>query len=240
MNFYDNSISYKDLGDENLKSVTEDEIREALGAYSYMMEEYDIRNGEDLLSKKEILEFDDAIDELKRMKIDYISNHKSSTRLGIDACTSILNLTNENTTFLTDTENNPVILSGTLNYGSFDILKFIQDDSYFDIRMYDAKSLLKTVNNFGTESKLPPNKELTFNWCIGKKGDDLQIDILSLFSYFDEDKPLYLYDASMDNVLSKLVKLLRIDSLKYFTFLNLNNYNGEKRLQILINEIKMQ
>ena len=80
MNFYDNSISYKDLGDENLKSVTEDEIREALDGYSYMMEEYDIHNGEDLLSKKEIIEFDDAIDELKRMKIDYISNHNSSTR----------------------------------------------------------------------------------------------------------------------------------------------------------------
>ena len=237
MNFYDNSISYKDLGDENLKSATKEEIREALGSYSYMMEEHNIRNGKDLLSKKAILEFDEVIDELKRMKIDYISNHISSTRLGIDACTSILNLTNENTTFLTDTENNPVILSGKLNYGTFHRLKFIEDNNYFDIRMYDAKSLLKIVDDVGTESKLPPNKELVFNWCIGKKGDDLQIDIITLFSYFDEDKPLYLYDASKDNILSNVVKLLGMDNLKYFTFLNLNNYNGEKRLQILINEI---
>ena len=237
MNFYDNSISYKNFGDENLKSATEEEIREALGAYSYMMEDYDIRNGEDLLSKKAIFEFEDAIDELKRMKIDYISNHISSTKFGINACTSILNLTNENTTFLTDTENNPVILSGKLNYGTFHRFKFIEDDNYFDIRMYDSKSLLKIVDDVGTESKLPPNKELVFNWCIGKKGDDLQIDIITLFSYFDEDKPLYLYDASKDNILSNVVKLLGIDNLKYFTFLNLNNYNGEKRLQILINEI---
>ena len=44
----------------------------------------------------------------------------------------------------------------------------------------------------GTESKLPPNKNLVFNWgCVGKKGDDLRTNILSLFSYFDEDKPLY-------------------------------------------------
>ena len=28
--------------------------------------------------------------------------------------------------------------------------------------MYDAKSLLKTVDDFGTKSKLPPNKQLVF------------------------------------------------------------------------------
>lgn len=243
MNFYDNSISYKDFGDENLKSVTEEEIREALGAYSYMMEEHNIRNGEDLLSKKELLEFEDAIDELKRMKIDYISNHNSRsphshyTRFGLNTCTNILNLTNENTTFLTDTENNPVILSGTLNFGSFDRELFIEDGEYFDIRMYDAKSLLKIVDDVGTKSNLPPNKQLVFNFCIGKKGDDLHIDIGNLFSFFDEDKPLYLYDSSKHNKLSNVVKLLGIDNLKYFTFLNLYTYNNEKHLQNLINEI---
>ena len=111
MNFYNNSISYKDSGDENLKSATEEEIREALDGYSYMMEEYDIHNGEDLLSKKAIFEFEDAINELREERKLTIYQINSSGRFGVDACTSIMNLTNENTTFLTDTENNPVILS---------------------------------------------------------------------------------------------------------------------------------
>lgn len=174
------------------------------------------------------------------LRINYITNFDDVNLGAIPFnCVSILNLFDRNATFLTDSYNNPITLKLYLEteYVSYDIIRLFENMSLYDIRLYDAKSLLvKNLPN-GKTSDLKKNERITFNWCIGQDGDNLQIDIVSLFTYFDEDKPLYIYDSSKKSELTNFVKQLYRRENAYYTWIDLASYNSEKELLKLINEV---
>ena len=174
------------------------------------------------------------------LKIDYITNHNDARLGGIDEpCVNILNLYNSNKTFLTDSDNNPIIINRYLDtsLGRYDTGNLFQNILY-DIRVYDAKSILVKVKDTYTKPPLNKNEQIVFNWCIGNDSDNLQLDIITLFTYFDEDKPLYIYDS--DNLythITQFVKNLGIEKDNYYTWFDLSLYNSEKDLLKLINEV---
>jgi hypothetical protein len=174
------------------------------------------------------------------LKINYITNFDDVNLAGIPFnCVSILNLFDSKATFLTDTNNNPITLKLDLEteYVSYETIRLFENISLYDIRLYDSKSLLTRNLPNGTTRDLNKNERITFNWCIGQDADNLQIDIVSLFTYFDEDKPLYIYDSSKKSELTSFVKQLYKRENEYYTWVDLASYNSEKELLSLINEV---
>ena len=174
------------------------------------------------------------------LRINYITNYDSVNLSAIPFnCVNIINLFDSNTTFLTDSHNNPITLKLYLEteYVSYDTIRLFENISLYDIRLYDSKSLLTRNLPNGTTSDLNKNERITFNWCIGQDANNLQIDIVSLFTYFDEDKPLYIYDSSKKSELTSFVKQLYRRENEYYTWLDLASYNSEKELLKLIDRV---
>lgn len=174
------------------------------------------------------------------LRINYITNYDSVNLSAIPFnCVNIINLFDSNTTFLTDSHNNPITLKLNLEteYVSYETIRLFENISLYDIRLYDSKSLLIRNLPNGSTSDLKKNERITFNWCIGQDANNLQIDIVSLFTYFDEDKPLYIYDSSKKSELTSFVKQLYNRENKYYTWIDLAFYNSEKELLKLINRV---
>jgi len=176
------------------------------------------------------------------LRINYITNY-NHVRLNSSIpfpCINIVNLFYSDKTFLTDSYNNPITLKLDLNTGStlYETIRLIENMRLYDIRLYDSKSLLTINNPDGTTRDLKKNERITFNWCLGRDADDLQIDIVSLFTYFDEDKPLYIYDRSKTTTeLTRFVRQLHTKKDNYYTWVDLASYNSEKELLSLINKV---
>lgn len=263
MEYEDGSLDYKEFN--LLNTISKEELQQWANSHDYNLEEMGVKVPSDLLimdirsyvdkiikngKDEEILdkfrEINESIYDFKNPKIPYITNYFSHHE---GSCINLAKLSDEYVTFLTDTNGNPLILATHYKDKSdksdkgYNFREILDNNHLFDIRMYDAKSLFLKAIKFDDEysytlKKLDKDDKVVFNFCTGKDGDDLQLDLISLFSYFEEYKPLYLWNShNLSDVNDYLTNILGKDKDNYYTLFDLQDYKTEKDLRKLISEI---
>jgi len=256
--YNDKTVDYKNLGESMLVKMSLEKLKRFGKKNKLNLEEMGVTKGKDLLDTKfekaladkfkrnpDILEsIEDQIFTMQRVNVDYISHFVSIT----DDCSTISNILDFDNTFLTDSNGVRIKIINNISKYNNQLPNLYFTNKYLnDIMMYDAKSILIKENG----ARVKKNEDIVFNFC-NDNDDNLEFNIMTLFTYFDEHTPLFVYDSSLDTIINRFLnfnhsyidfnnewdlKDIEEPSIDYFyTLYDLNEYTT-KNIETLLNKI---